>query len=242
MFFLMSPAIIRASIPCGTATGAAGRVLRVGILPTNLPYSAIVGGQAVGFDPLLIRQVAKLLGYNSVAFTGFGSPGLAQAALAAGTIDIYANSNTSLAFPPSSLAFIGIVTDISRLYLSSGAVPRGWQLNLACCALAESIDAAITRLVDTGVYAQLLQAVRLAGQTAGLSLGMPYVTGTLSATGTLLEPFPYASNEIGTIPAACAPTGANLVVTLPATNCISSFLQNGCTPTGSFTGATGLIG
>ena len=112
-----------------------------------------------------MTQVAKLLGYSSVNFIGYGNSSLALAALTSGAIDIYANSNLTLAVPPTSS--IGIVTDISRLNLSSGPIARGWVVNASCCALAEQIDAAITQLVDTGVYAQLLQAVRLAGQTSG---------------------------------------------------------------------------
>lgn len=236
---LVSPALIDAAVPCGTATGTAGRVLNVGILPGNLPYSDVVLGQAIGFDPLLVKQVAKLLGYNTVNFIGFGNTLLALGALAAGTIDIYANSNLNLPTPATSI--IGIVTDISHLYLSTGPVARGWVLNVNCCTLGEQIDAAITKLVDTGVYAQLLQAVRLAGEAAGLSLGVPFTTGAVSGTGTLLEPFPFASNEIGTIPDFCAPAGANLVVSLPTINCISGFLQSTCSSSTTFTGATGQI-
>lgn len=220
-----------AAVPCGTSSAG---VLNVGILPANLPYSAIVGGVAEGFDPLLITQVAKLLGYSTVNFIGFGSSLAALAALTAGTIDIYANSALTLPVPPTGL--IGIVTDLSRLYASGTAA--GWLLNSACCSLAERLDAAITQLVATGVYAQILQAIRLAGETNGFTLGVPVATGI---TGALLEPFPFASNEIGTIPAACAPVGPSFLTTLPRTNCIGAYLQANCTPGTTFTGATGLI-
>jgi hypothetical protein len=220
--------LVQAALPCGTSSAG---VLNVGILPGNLPYSAIVSGQAVGFDPLLVMQVAKSLGFSKVNFIGFPNAIAAEAALLAGTIDIYANSATILTVPPTT--FIGIVTDISRLY-SPGAIVTGWLLGPSCCALAEQIDAAITQLVNTGVYAQILQSIRLNGQTNGFTLGVP-------TPGILLEPFPFASSEIGTIPALCAPAGPNFTVTLPQTNCIAAFLQANCAPTTTFTGATGQI-
>jgi hypothetical protein len=216
--------LAQASLPCGTSSAG---VLNVGILPGNLPYSNVVDGVAVGFDPLLVTQVAKLLGYSTINFIGYGNTFLAEGALNAGFIDIYANSATILSVPPT--AFIGIVTDISGL---ASPVAKGWLLGPTCCALAEQIDAAITQIVTTGAYAQILQSLRLNGQTGGLTLGVP-------SPGVLLEPFPFASSEIGTIPSFCAPPGPNFTVTLPQTNCIAAYLQANCAPTTTFTGATG---
>lgn len=226
--------VAHASVPCGVS--GAG-VLNVGILPQNLPWSDIVAGQAVGFDPLLISQVAKLLGYSTVNFIGYASNADALVALGNGEIDIYANSNDPLVVPPVDT--IGIVTDISQLENTGGPEVLGWQVNLGCCAFAQQLDAAITKLVQIGVYAQILQAVRLAGLTNGYTLGFPgTVTGV---TGVLLEPFPFASNELGAIPAICSPVGPNFLVTLPQTNCIGAYLQANCSPGVTFTGATGQL-
>lgn len=222
---LSSLSILQAAIPCGNAIPG---VLRVGILPGNLPYSDVnTAGNAIGFDSLLAQAVAQVLGYSSVQFTGFGSSSAAQAALTAGTIDVYANSATNIT-PPS--AFIGVVTDISDLGISSTVV-YGWQLNPACCALARRIELAVNQIVGNGQYAQILQTLRLNGQTGGLTLGVP-------SPGFLLQPFPFASSEVGTIPATCLSTGP---VSLPATNCISAFLAAGCTITTTTTGVTGVI-
>lgn len=231
-FLLMSFALIKA-VPCGTATGSAGLVLNVGILPGNLPYSDIVAGQPVGFDVLLVIRVAKLLGYDTVNFIGYASGAVAEAALIAGDIDIYANSAEFPEIPPTN--FIGIVTDISELYRANEV--NGWILNTTCCDLAEQIQAAINQVVASGGYAQILQQLRLANQTAGMVLGQPY-TGN-QPVPVLFQPFPFASDEIGTIPAICSPTGPNFVVNLPRTNCISAFLQSNCLLTITFTGATG---
>ena len=229
--------LAHASVPCGTSSAG---VLNVGLLP-GIPgspyYSTITAGVATGFDPALSIQVAKLLGYSTVNFIGYSSFAAGLTALASGAIDILAASNEQLAFLPSGT--LGIVTDIARLYVDGD--PFGWLLNDTCCALAESIDAAITQLVDTGVYAQILQSVRLAGLVpAGTFLGYPE-TVAATYTGRLLEPFPFASSELGTIPAACAPAGPNFLVTLPQTNCIGAYLQANCIPTTTFTGATGQI-
>jgi ABC-type amino acid transport substrate-binding protein len=235
---LMSLRLIDAAVPCGTASGSAGFVLNVGLLP-GIPgapyYSTISGGVATGFDPALATQVGKLLGYNKINFIGYPSVPAGLAALNAGAIDILAASNLNISALP--LGFLGIVTDIARL--DSNGQAFGWLLKNSCCVLAENIDAAITRLVITGVYAQILQAVRLAGLVPpGISLGYP-VSDAGGIIGRLEQPFPFASNELGTIPAICSPSGANLVVSLPATNCISAFLQSNCTPTTTFNGATG---
>ena len=229
--------LAHASVPCGTSSAG---VLNVGLLPgiVGAPYySTITAGVATGFDPALAIQVAKLLGYSTVNFIGYPNIAAAVSALNAGTIDIIAASNEAI----SSLqaGYLGIVTDLSRLF--SNGLAYGWILSDTCCALAESIDAAITQLVDTGVYAQILQSVRLEGLVpAGVSLGYPNNTGIVPpVTGRLLEPFPFASNELGTIPAACAPVGPNFLVTLPQTNCIGAYLQANCAPPTTFTGATG---
>ena len=219
--------IMKAAVSCGTAIPG---VLRVGILPDNLPFSAVSSGVAVGFDPLLVTAVAQLLGYDSVQFTGFASSSLALTALTAGTIDVYANSGRTLAIPPTT--YIGVVTDISALDFGDVS---GWAVTLGCCSLALSIEAAITQLVENGTYAQILQTLRLNNLTAGDLLGFP-----VSATGVLLQPFPFASRETGTIPSTCTVVGP---ISLPAKNCISAFLQLSCSgATTTFTGATGLIG
>ena len=217
--------VANASVPCGTSSAG---VLNVGILPGNLPYSDIVGGQAVGFDPLLVVQVAKLLGYNTVNFIGFPNTGAALAALAAGTIDIYANSSIFLTTPPTN--FIGIVTDISELYAADEV--NGWLVNPSCCALAALIEVALNQVIENGQYAQILQQIRLTGFTG--PLGQPY-TGN-NPVPILFQPFPFASSEVGTIPALCA---SGDPVVLPQTNCLAAYLQANCTPTATFTGATG---
>lgn len=223
-----SPAF--AAVPCGSS--GAG-VLNVGILPVNLPYGDVSSGNAIGFDPLLAEAVAKLLGFDTVNFIGYASPGFALAALAGGEIDIYANSATPLVttYPYST---IGVVTDISNV-VASGGIPNGWQVNLGCCALALSLEAAITQIVANGTYAQILQEVRLNGWSNGRVLG---ISTTNNIFGALQEPEPFDSSEIGTIPAPCLAAGP---ISLPQTNCISAFLQANCTPTTSFTGATGRI-
>lgn len=219
---------VDAAVSCGAS---APGVLNVGILPDNLPYSDIVAGDAVGFDPLLAVAVAKLLGYDTVNFIGFGGYAAAEAALLAGTIDIYANSATYLVVPPT--LFIGIVTDISELYDANEI--NGWLLNPGCCALAEQLQAAINQVVATGGYARILQQLRLDGLTAGVTLGQPYTGDFLTE---LFQPFPFASDELGTIPAVCDPSGP---VLLPQPNCIAAYLQSVCSPVTTFTGATGLI-
>lgn len=211
-----------AAVSCGAS---APGVLNVGILPDNLPYSDIVAGDAVGFDPLLAVAVAKLLGYDTVNFIGYGDTTLALTALLDGDIDVYANSGLLLPVSP----FIGVVTDISAINLGEA---YGWALNPNCCTLAELLDAAITKVVNTGIYAQILQELRADGLTDGYVLGYPY----LYASGILEEPFPYASAELGTIPYVCdGPVG------LPRYNCIAAYLQSVCSPVTTFTGATGLI-
>lgn len=218
-----------AAVPCGSS---APGVLNVGILPANLPYSEIVDGVAVGFDPLLAQAVAKLLGYDTVNFIGFGNSTAAEAALLAGTIDIYANSATSLSVPPA-VELIGVVTDISALYAVNEI--NGWLLNSTCCQFAQQLQAAINQVVASGSYAQILQQLRFNGLTAGRLLGQPFAFGPSTA---LLEPFPFASDEIGTIPPVCALNGP---ASLPQRNCVSTYLQSVCSPSTSFTGATGRI-
>ncbi len=223
---LLSPFIVDASIPCGTTDSST--VLNVGILPGNLPWSAFTGaGVPEGFDVLLIKVVAELLGYSTVNFISYANAGAAEAALAAGTIDIYANSGVNFsAIPPSP--YIGVITDVSGL--NSGAV-RGWLLAGTCCDLALALEVSINAVTDSGEYAYILQTLRLDGLTGGLLLGRP-----ASATGVLLDPFVFASSEVGTIPLACA-TGP--IAQLPATNCISNYLQASCSVT-VVTGVTGI--
>lgn len=214
---------IKSFLPCGNTIPG---VLRVGILPGNLPFSDVDSfGNAIGFDPLLAQAVAQLLGYQTVQFTGFATTAAAEAALDAGTIDIYADSSNSL--PLSASPYIGVITDISQLFATNTA--RGWELSLGCCGLARSIELAINELVNNGRYAQILQLLRLNNLTGGETLGVP-------APGVLLEPFPFASSEAGTIPTTCISAGP---VSLPQLNCISAFLQNGCVISSTFTGATG---
>lgn len=227
---LLSPFISSAFLPCGTT---APGVLNVGFLPNSLPWSDWdpITNSAIGFDPLLITAAAKLIGYDTVNFTGYGSAPAALADLSAGLIDVFAFSVTPLdTTPPTD--FIGVVTDISSL--AAGAV-NGWQLNLGCCQLALQLEAAVTHLVENGTYAKILQLVRLNGWSNGQTLGIP-----ASAGGVLQEPFEFASSESGTIPTDCAQFGPNFAVDLPATNCISAYLQANCTPVTTFTGATGL--
>lgn len=214
---------INSFLPCGNTIPG---VLRVGILPQNLPWSDIdVFGNAIGFDPLLAQEVAKILGYQTVQFTGFPDDASALAALSVGTIDIYANSALSLAVPPTTT--IGVVTDISGIAFN---IANGWRLNLGCCALARQIELAINQIVVNGQYAQILQILRLNNLLNGAIVGVP------QANGVLVEPFPFASSEIGTIPTTCLSAGP---ISLPQLNCISAFLQNGCVISTTFTGATG---
>lgn len=227
---LLSPFFSNAFLPCGTS---APGVLNVGFLPQNLPYSDWddITNSAVGFDPLLISAAAKLIGYETVNFIGYGTTDDAFDALASGEIDVYANSDLLLETAPPYEA-IGVVTDISGL--SIGTEPTGWQLNLGCCQLALQLEAAVTHLVENGTYAKILQLVRLDDLTDGAVLGIPASQG-----GVLQSPFEFASSEIGTIPTDCAQFGPNFAVELPATNCISAYLQANCIPTTTFTGATG---
>lgn len=227
---LLSPFIANAFLPCGTS---APGVLNVGIIPQSLPFSDwdAITNSAIGFDPLLITAAAKLIGYDTINFTGYGNDLDALADLAAGVIDVFAFSDESLDTTPP-YATIGVVTDISALSLTNQ--PNGWQLNLGCCELALQLEAAVTRLVENGTYAKILQLVRLNGWTGGDVLGIPADQG-----GVLQEPFEFASSEIGTIPTECATFGPNFEVDLPQTNCISAYLQANCTPTTTFTGATG---
>lgn len=229
LFGLMSQAY--AAVTCGAS--AAG-VLNVGILPVNLPYSAVQSGVAVGFDPLLIEAAATLLGYNKVNFIGYSTAGAAIAALNSGAIDVYANSRTPLA-THSPYSTIGVVTDISN-ELASGGIPNGWLVNITCCRLALLLEAAVTQLVENGTYARILQEVRFAGLADGRTLGISTLN---NPTGALQEPDPFASSEVGTIPSACLASGP---VGLPPTNCISAFLQANCLPPTTFTGATGQLG
>jgi len=237
ILMLVSPFVNTAAfVPCGNS--GAG-VLNVGFLPGNLPYSDwnASTNSAEGFDPLLIQAAAKLLGYGTVNFIGYASNALALSALSAGTIDVYVNSGRALSVPPTT--FIGVVTDIS--FIAEGIV-RGWALNPSCCALALQLEAAVTQLVENGTYAEILQTLRLNNLTNGELLGLPnyslFVTSPtgLGATGVLLEPFDYASSEVGTIPSTCSVAGP---VSLPQTNCISAYLQSQCTGVTTFTGATG---
>lgn len=227
---VLSPLVAGAFLPCGTT---APGVLNVGFLPQNLPYSDwdVNTNSAVGFDPLLIVAAAKLIGYETVNFIGYGTDGDGLDALAAGEIDVYANSELSLS-TSAPYATIGVVTDISNLSVTDE--PTGWQLNLGCCELALQLEAAVTHLVENGTYAKILQLVRLDGLTGGDTLGIP-----AAQDGVLQEPFEFASSEIGTIPTTCAQFGPNFAVDLPVTNCISAYLQANCTPSTTFTGATG---
>lgn len=235
---LVSPFAKAALVPCGNSGSG---VLNVGFLPGNLPFSGwdSVTNSAVGFDPLLVTAVAELLGYDTVNFIGYASNPAALAALNAGTIDVYVNSGRALSVPPTT--FIGVVTDISSI---AEGIVRGWAVNLSCCILALQFEAAITQLVANGTYAEILQTLRLNNLTGGDLLGFPdysaFVTSPtgLGATGVLLEPFAFAGSEVGTIPSACSTVGP---ISLPQTNCISAYLQSTCTPTNTFTGATGQI-
>ena len=228
---LLSPFFANAFLPCGTS---APGVLNVGFLPDSLPYSDwdAITNSAVGFDPLLISAAAKLIGYETINFIGYGSENDALIDLAAGIIDVFAYSAASLD-TSAPYSTIGVVTDISALSVTDE--PNGWQLNLGCCELALQLEAAVTHLVENGTYAKILQLVRLNGLTGGDVLGIPAAQG-----GVLQEPFEFASSELGTIPTECAQFGPNFAVILPETNCISAYLQANCTPVTTFTGATGL--
>lgn len=228
---LLSPIFANAFLPCGTS---APGVLNVGFLPDSLPWSDWdpITNNAIGFDPLLITAAAKLIGYDTINFIGYGSAPAALSDLENGEIDVFAFSITPLDIAPP-YSFIGVVTDISSLSITN--TPLGWQLNLGCCELALQLEAAITRLVENGTYAKLLQLVRLNNWTNGEVLGIPGSQG-----GVLQEPFEFASSEIGTIPTQCAQSGPNFNVDLPETNCISAYLQANCSPLTTFTGATGL--
>lgn len=220
----LMPGIVKSFLPCGTTIPG---VLRVGILPGNLPFSDIDAfGNAIGFDPLLAQAVAQLLGYETVQFIGFGSTAAAEAALDTGTIDIYADSSNSL--PLALSPYIGVITDISQIYATNTA--RGWELSLGCCGLARRIELALNEIVNNGRYAEILQLLRLNNLTNGELLGVP------SPSGVLFEPIPFASSEAGTIPTTCISAGP---VSLPQTNCISAFLQAGCAISTTFTGVTG---
>ncbi len=227
---VLCPVFSDAFLPCGTS---APGVLNVGVLPNSLPWSDWdpITNTAIGFDPLLITAAAKLIGYDTVNFIGYGTAPDALADLSAGVIDVFAFSVTPLDTPPTS--FIGVVTDISALSL--GEV-NGWQLNLGCCQLALQLEAALSILVENGTYAKILQLVRLNGWSNGQTLGIP-----VTASGVLQQPFEFASSESGTIPTDCAQFGPNFNVDLPQTNCVSAYLLANCTPTTTFTGATGLI-
>lgn len=224
-----SPLFIKAALPCGSS--GAG-VLNVGIVPGNLPWGTFDPSSpttAVGFDPFLIEAAAQLLGYDTVNFIGFGDAALAQAALNAGTIDVFADSSITLS-TTAPLAFNGVVTDVSGFY--SLARVNGWETALGCCDLALNLELAVTELVQNGTYAKILQELRNNGQTGGAKLGVPY------PTGVLVEPFPFAGSEVGSILSNCTPLGP---ISLPQTNCISAYLQANCTPTTTYTGATGPI-
>ena len=214
-----SPAF--AAVPCGSS--GAG-VLNVGILPVHLPYSDISGGNAIGFDPLLIEAVAKVLGFDTRSnFYRFCKSWFCTCSISFWCDYIYANSSTPLV-TTSPYSTIGVVTDISNVQ-SSGGIPNGWQVNLGCCALASALDAAITQLVSNGTYAQILQEVRLNGWSNGRASGISTINNPL---GALQEPEPFDSSEIGTIPAPCIAAGP---ISLPQTNCISAFLQANCNAT-----------
>lgn len=228
---LLSPIFADAFLPCGTTVPG---VLNVGLLPSSLPYSDWdpITDSAIGFDPLLIVAAAKLIGYETINFIGYGTENAALDDLEDGLIDVFAYSGASLT-TVAPYDTIGVVTDISGL--SQDDEPNGWQLGLGCCELALQLEAAITRLVENGTYAKLLQLVRLNDWTNGEVLGIPAAEG-----GVLQQPFEFASSEIGTIPTQCAQFGPNFNVDLPQTNCISAYLQANCTPMTTFTGATGL--
>lgn len=222
---LLSPLLADAFLPCGTT---APGVLNVGILPDNLPFSDLdsVTNSAIGFDPLFITAVAKLLGYETINFIGYGSNADGLDALASGEIDVYANSNLLLT-TTAPFNTIGVVTDITDLIDGEAF---GWQLNPGCCGLALALDAAVTYAVENGTYGNVLQQLRADGLTNGATLGVPL--------NLLLAPFPFASTEIGTIPPICGPADP---AALPATNCISAYLQAHCAPANTFTGATAQI-
>lgn len=229
---VLCPLLSDAFLPCGTT---APGVLTVGVLPNSLPYSDwdAITNSAVGFDPLLISAAAKLIGYETINFVGYGTQNDAIADLQAGLIDVFAYSGASLDIGPVYTT-TGVVTDISALSITDN--PNGWQLNLGCCQLALQLEAALSILVENGTYAKILQLVRLNGLTGGETLGIPAAQG-----GVLQQPFEFASSETGTIPTLCAQFGPNFSVDLPETNCISAYLLANCTPATTFTGATGLI-
>lgn len=211
--------------------------LNVGILDNNLPYSAVIGDIAAGFDPLLITLIAKRLGYTIVNFFVCEDKNMAEARLFLGIIDVYANSRNSVGiFDPIS-SVNSIVTDSSQIYSSASA--NGYEVYAGCCNLALKIEQALNEIIGTGEYAQLLQAVRLANHTNGFILGMPASSGV---SGVLLEPAPFFSSEFGTIGASgCAATGPSYQAPLLASlSPISAYLNANFTPT--ITGSSGTIG
>jgi ABC-type amino acid transport substrate-binding protein len=236
-------ALVRIEAASVTCAAAPIITLNVGILNGNLPYSnvAVVGGisTAEGFDPLLVSQIAKRLGYTTVNFIVYANTALAEIALDNGSIDVYANSGNSI--NPTLLTainFNGVVTDISKIFSSPNA--NGYEFATTCCNLALKFEQAINELVANGVYAQLLQAVRLAGHASGTLLGMPASSGV---TGVLLEPFPFFSSEFGTInPSGCSATGPSYQISvLPTLSPISAYVLANFTPTitGAATGISG---
>jgi|GEM_PF-2294373 len=210
--------------------------LNVGILDDNLPYSAIIGDTAAGFDPLLITLIAKRLGYGIVNFIVCASPSDALSNVLLGIIDVYANSGNAVTLFDPSASINGIVTDISKIY--STLSPNGYVVYIACCDLALKIEQAINEIVANGQYAQLLQAVRLADHTEGFILGMPTSS---SVSGILLEPGPFFSSEFGSIGASgCAPSGPSYQEpVLASLSPISAYLLANFTPT--ITGPSGTI-
>jgi len=230
--FALMPA--HGAISCAAAT----TTLRVGILDDNLPYSSVVNGIAIGFDPLLVTEIAKYLGYSTVEFIIYPNILDATAAVQGGQIDVFAFSDTALT-PSNVMAsdVFGIITDISQIYTNDFA--GGYLISNQCCTLALGFEQAINTLVANGVYAQLLQAVRLAGHTEGLLLGLPRSSGV---AGTLLEPIPFFSSEFGTITASgCSASGPSYQQpVLPTLSPISAYLLNNFTPT--ITGPSGITG
>lgn len=209
------------ALPCGNSSPT---TLNVGLRPgANLPYLNITaGGIAQGFDPLLITEIAKLLGYTTVRFFTYNSSTGAQTALAAGTIDVFADSTQPI---NSAIGgYNGVITDMSQVFSTPSA--NGYFFEGACCALALQFDQAITELVQNGTYANILQQVRAAGHTNGKVLGSP--SNFTGASGILLEPSPYFSSEFGTIIENCVGYGptASINIELPPLSPLAAYLNS----------------
>lgn len=231
---------LNGAVPCGS-TG----ILNVGILSANQPYSDFdpVLNQPFGFDVDLICAIARLLGYQ-INFVFVASLADAQGALAAGTIDVYANSATPVtALVPLNGA---VITDISQT-TNPAAVDqyRGYIFEPICCSLMNQFDAAITALVENGTYADILQKQRQDPRIISTA-GLGYYATPLFPIGILVEPREFNSSMAGTIPQIIGlPTGATgcraARAGLPATTCLSEFVIANSSCTFTFTGPTGGI-